>query len=139
MVVLTLEQPNKQCHVHDTEYFTAVIQEEDYGDQRQRNSPDSEENYFAKLFLKQRTEFDLFIPNGAFDGDGRGHFAFVSAAGNNVIDYYAPLRSISHLPQKMCVEDRTDLQQMPFSWVLSSIDNVGLDSEFKPIYFERLI
>ena len=104
-----------------------------------KETQDSEENYFGTLFLEQRTEFELFISNGAFDDDGRGHNTFVSAAGTSVIDYFALLRSISHLPQKICVEVRTDLQHMPFSCILSSIDNLWLDSKFERFYFERLI
>ena len=81
----------------------------------------------------------LFIPNGAFDGDGRGHYTFVSAAGNSIPDYFALLRSVSHLPQKMCVEGKIDLQHIPIPCVLSCIDHVRLDSEFKPFDFKRLI
>ena len=43
------------------EYFTTAVQGEHSSHQGQRNSQDSEENYFGKLFLEQRTEFDLCI------------------------------------------------------------------------------
>ncbi len=92
---------NKQpYHVLDMEYFTTVAQDEQYGAQGQRRSQDSEKNDFGKLFLELCTQFDLYLLNGACEGDERGLYTFVSATGNSVIDYFALSRSIAHLPQK---------------------------------------
>ena len=87
------------------------------------------------MFLELCTEFDLFILNGADEGDEKGHYTFVSATGSSVIDYFTLSRCILHLPQKMCVEDRIDSQHMPISRVLSCIENIRLDSKFKPFSF----
>ena len=130
---------NKQpYHVLDMEYFTTVAQDEQYGAQGQRRSQDSEENDFGKLFLELCTQFDLCLLNGACEGDERGLYTFVSSTGNSVIDYFALSRSLAHLPQKMCIEERIDSQHMPISCVLKCVDDV-LNPDFKPFSFERLI
>ena len=39
----------------------------------------------------------------------------------------------------MCITERTDSQHMPISCVLKCVDDVVLNSDFRPFFFERLI
>ena len=76
--------------------------------------------------------------NAACEGDERGLYTFVSATGNSVIDYFALSRSIAHLPQKMCIEERIDSQHMPISCVLKCVDDVVLTLILSPFPLKGL-
>ena len=91
------------------------------------------------MFLELGAQLDLFILNGACDGDETGHYTFISTTGCSVIDYFALSRSLAHLPQKMYVDERIDSQHMPISCVLRCAKSVELESELKPVYIEKLL
>ena len=84
----------------DMEYFTTEAQDEQYGAQGQRSLRILQKMILVNCFLEICTQFDLCLLNGAYEGDERGLYTFVSATGNSVTDYFALLRSIAHLPQK---------------------------------------
>ena len=75
-----------------------VLQDNNVIDQDERNSHDTDENEFGKLFLELSAQFDLLIVilNGTCDGDEAGHYTFISTTGCSVIDYFALSRSIAH-------------------------------------------
>ena len=53
-----------------------------------------------------------------------------------ILHFRGPLQTFR---KKMCIEERTDSQQMPISFVLKCIDGVVLNPDFKPFSFERFI
>jgi len=61
---------------------------------------DTEENEYEHNLLVLCSSFDLYVLNGACDGDTDVLYTYISTAGNSVVDYFIFSRSLCSLPGK---------------------------------------
>ena len=78
-----------------------------------RKSCDTEVNDFGKILLDLCLCFDLFIHNGAGDGDRDGQYTYISEHGNSVIDYCITSHEFSKRVHKITIAQRIESVHMP--------------------------
>ena len=107
-----------------------------------RTSKDKTQNEFGKLLLNLCTSFDLYILNGAIEGNiNFGNYTYVSTSGCSVIDYAIISRALLRNCQSLNVRPRVESKHMPVEFTISSEVNIAMHQDTTPNIFtiEKLV
>ncbi|KAK7450703.1 hypothetical protein BaRGS_00039886 [Batillaria attramentaria] len=110
----------------------------DRDDVAYRQSQDFTVNDYGSCLLQLCSQFDLFILNGACNGDMDGNYTFISQQGCSVIDYFIISSAVSFLCCHMSVDEKINSAHMPITCRLLCTADIPVTGKCEPVFVRRM-